>query len=67
MPPFVFALAAAAGFYAASRLIAAMIGQAPPDQMPTGEPSEHAAASDRARDLGQLEWDDAAGVYRPKI
>jgi hypothetical protein len=66
MPPFVFALAAAAGFFAASRLIAAMIGQAPPDQMPAEASSGQATASDSARDLGQLEWDAAAGVYRPK-
>lgn len=66
MPPFVFALAAAAGIFAASRLIAAVIGQASPDHMPSGEPSRHATASDSARDLGQLEWDPTAGVYRPK-
>jgi hypothetical protein len=67
MPPVVFALAAAVGFYAASRLIAAMIGQAPPDQMQAGDTAATATASDGARDLGQLEWDAAAGVYRPKV
>jgi hypothetical protein len=64
MPPVVFALAAAVGFYAASRLIAAMVGQAPPDQMQAGDAPT--TASDCARDLGQLEWDATAGVYRPK-
>jgi hypothetical protein len=65
MPPVVFALAAAVGFYAASRLIAAVVGQAPPDQM-QGDAAATATTSDCARDLGQLEWDATAGVYRPK-
>ena len=64
MPPVVFALAAAVGFYAASRLIAAMVGQAPPDQRQAANAA--ATDSDGPRDLGQLEWDAADGVYRPK-
>jgi hypothetical protein len=66
MPPVFFALAAAAGFFAAARAIASMIGSAPPDPIQPGESHAQATASDSARDLGQLEWDATTGVYRPK-
>jgi hypothetical protein len=64
MPPVVFALAAAAGFFAAARIISSMIGEPPVDQMQAGEQPKQAAET--ARDLGQLEFDATAGVYRPK-
>jgi hypothetical protein len=67
MPPVFFALAAAAGFFAAARAIASMIGSAPPDPLQTGESHARATASDSARDLGRLELDATTGVYRPKI
>jgi hypothetical protein len=66
MPPVFFALAAAAGFFAAARAIASMIGADPPDPIQAGDNHAQATASDAARDLGKLEWDAAAGVYRPK-
>jgi hypothetical protein len=66
MPPVFFALAAAAGFFAAARAIAALVGNSPPDQMSHGETRAQATASDTARDLGQLERDPSTGVYRPK-
>lgn len=66
MPPVFFALAAAAGFFAAARAIAALIGSAPPDSMHAGETHAQATASETARDLGQLDWDPSTGVYRPK-
>jgi hypothetical protein len=66
MPPVFFALAAAVGFFAAARAISSMIAGSPPDPMPHGEAHAQATASDSARDLGQLEWDANAGVYRPK-
>jgi hypothetical protein len=31
-----------------------------------GDAAATATTSDCARDLGQLEWDATAGVYRPK-
>lgn len=66
MPPVFFAFAAAAGFFAAARAIAALIGNTPPDQMAHGETRAETAASDTARNLGQLERDPTTGVYRPK-
>lgn len=66
MPPVFFALAAAAGFFAAARAISAMMGHSTPDEMTTTQHAKHAAASDSARNLGQLEWDASSGVYRPK-
>jgi hypothetical protein len=66
MPPVFFALAAAAGFFAAARAIASMMGAAPPDPIQPGETHAQATGSDSARDLGKLEWDATAGVYRPK-
>ena len=67
MPPVFLAFAAAAGFFAAARLIAAMIDSAPPDQMQARDQQAQTTASEKARDLGRLEWDEQAGVYRPKI
>ncbi len=64
MPPVIFALAAAAGFFAAARLISSMISDPRPEQMQAGEHPKQAAET--ARDLGQLEFDATAGVYRPK-
>lgn len=64
MPPVIFALAAAAGFFAAARLISSMIGEPPAEQMQAGEQPKQAAET--ARNLGQLEFDATAGVYRPK-
>ncbi|OYW57327.1 MAG: hypothetical protein B7Y80_12030 [Hyphomicrobium sp. 32-62-53] len=66
MPPVIFALAAAAGFFAASRVIASMMGTATPDAMTAADPPAQTAA-ETARNLGHLEWDPASGVYRPKV
>jgi hypothetical protein len=66
MPPVFLAFAAAAGFFAAARLIASMIDSAPPDQMQARDQQAQATASEQARDLGRLEWDAQSGVYRPK-
>jgi hypothetical protein len=66
MPPVVLALAAAAGFVAAARIVAAIMGPPAPEQMQSAKPHNQTPAADIARDLGQLEWDAASGVYRPK-
>lgn len=67
MPPVIVALAAAAGFFAAVRVISAMIGDnQPPEQMQAGDQPKQATAADAARDLGKLEFDSQSGVYRPK-
>lgn len=67
MPPVLIALAAAAGFFAAARVIASVIDSHAADRArPGDETAPRAAASEVARDLGQLEWDDGAGVYRPR-
>ncbi len=74
MPPLVFAVVIGAGCYAGFRLFAKLIEQA---QMPTRSERERvrreaqvrnqARASDgTTRDLGELEWDEASGVYRPR-
>ena len=47
MPPVFFALAAAAGFFAAARAIASMMGAAPPDPIQPGE--THAPSSEARR------------------
>lgn len=66
MPPVLFALAAAAGFFAAARLFAkAMDGHEGPRRQSDEQTGRPSAPSETARDLGQLEWDDSAGVYRP--
>jgi len=68
MPQVLLALAAAAGFVAAARKIAALIDQhaSGPHGRTAEETRVRTAASDRARDLGALEWDETSGVYRPR-
>jgi hypothetical protein len=67
MPPVLFALAAAAGFFAAARLFAmAMDSHEDTWRQANEEPKGTASASDSARDLGRLEWDEASGVYKPR-
>ena len=70
MPPLLFAAALGAGCYAGFKLFAKLIEQA---QMPTRSEKERVrrehqarAANGTTRDLGELEWDEASGVYRPR-
>ncbi|MEQ1653232.1 MAG: hypothetical protein ABL897_12145 [Hyphomicrobium sp.] len=68
MPPLVLLAIAGAGCYAGYKFFSKLIAQAQ-----TQSPSETErirrearAAAGRTRDLGELEWDETAGVYKPK-
>jgi len=62
MPPVVFlALIGAAGI-AGYKLLSALVRPAPARK----EAQHLRRATAAERDLGNLEWDEAAGVYRPR-
>lgn len=68
MPPVVLLAVVGAGCYAGYKLFSKLIEQA---QTPSRPASERAANDAQAkaqavRDLGELEWDEQSGVYRPK-
>ena len=73
MPPLVLLAVVGAGCYAGYKFFSKLMVQA---QTPSPSEAErvrreaHAAsnraASSSTRDLGELEWDENAGVYRPK-
>jgi len=69
MPPLVFLAVVGAGCYAGYKLYSKLIEQA---QMPSRSDRERARAETRGgtvgttRDLGELEWDEKAGVYKPR-
>lgn len=64
MPPHIFLLVAVgAGLIAGYRMAHRAMKQRPPDQEPPEKQPDVAAES--PRDLGKLEWDEAAGAYRP--
>ncbi|MDX2259490.1 MAG: hypothetical protein NW205_11300 [Hyphomicrobiaceae bacterium] len=66
MPPQILALAAiAAGLYAGYRL-AVRANEAARAERVKVRTNERASAAGEPRDLGRLEWDDKAGVYRPR-
>jgi hypothetical protein len=66
MPPVLLALAAAAWFIAAARVIAlVMDGSGQEPRRAEDDRTTRAAPSDAARDLGRLEWDETTGVYKP--
>ncbi|MDX2308982.1 MAG: hypothetical protein NW216_12135 [Hyphomicrobium sp.] len=68
MPPFWFAVAAAAGVYAGVRLIAKGLQiQAEANRRDAHDTTTEAPGARRQPvDLGQLEWDQASGVYKPR-
>ena len=71
MPPLVLLAAVGIGCYAGYKLFAKLIEQA---QTPSPAETERirrearAATADRreTRNLGELEWDEKTGVYRPR-
>jgi hypothetical protein len=68
MPPLVLLAVVGAGCYAGFKLFSKLIEQA---QTPSKSETERVrrearAATGSTRDLGELEWDEKAGVYRPK-
>jgi hypothetical protein len=68
MPPLVVLAVAGVGLYAGYRLFSKLIEQAQ-SLSPVDIDRQRREAATRmhpSRDLGQLEWDEAAGVYRPR-
>lgn len=74
MPPLVLLAIAGAGCYAGYKFFSKLIAQAQtPSPSETERIRREASAARRAtataggtRDLGELEWDETAGVYKPK-
>jgi hypothetical protein len=72
MPPLVLLAVVGAGCYAGFKLFSKLIEQA---QTPSPSESDRirreaqaarATTSASTRNLGELEWDEKAGVYKPK-
>ena len=68
MPPLVFIAIVGAGCYAGFKLFSKLIEQA---QTPSRSETERVrrearAATGTTRNLGELEWDEKAGVYKPR-
>ncbi len=61
MPPVVFIAILGAAGIAGYKFLSAMMH---PGQTPVSKATRQAAPA--VRDLGQLEWDERAGVYRPQ-
>lgn len=68
MPPVVLLAVVGAGCYAGYKLFSKLIAQAQTPSRPAGERAakEARTAGGSVRDLGELEWDEKSGVYRPK-
>lgn len=72
MPPLVLLAVAGAGCYAGYKLFSKLIAQAQTpnrseaDRVRREAKSANRAATGTTRDLGELEWDEKAGVYKPK-
>jgi hypothetical protein len=68
MPQVVFAVIAGAGFYAATRWFArALEAQEELTRRRAHDATQHSGGRAAGpRDLGALEWDERAGVYRPR-
>ena len=69
MPPIVPLLLAAAGLYAGARWFAKQLSK-PADNARSAAGEWHKGTASNARvprDLGTLEFDSEAGVYRPKM
>ncbi len=68
MPPLIFLAVIGTAGYAGYKLFSKFIEQA---QTPSRSEAERAQREARARsgttrDLGELEWDEKAGVYKPR-
>lgn len=75
MPPLVFLAAAGVGAFATYKLFQKLMIQARTSDRSETERirreaeawrARKAAQNGQSRDLGPLEWDETAGVYRPK-
>jgi hypothetical protein len=68
MPPVIFAVVAAAGFFAAARMFAKAMeaqSEAMRQQMRDMEQRAQTAAG-TPKDLGALDWDEGTGTYVPR-
>jgi hypothetical protein len=66
MPPLIVVVAAGVAAYAGYRWFSKQI-VSPEDAAAVGAKTGAGATSaQQAKDLGTLEWDEAAGAYRPK-
>jgi hypothetical protein len=68
MPPFIVLAAAGVGLYAGYRLLSKLVTQAqtPSPSEVERRKRETAAATGNPKDLGELEWDEKAGAYKPR-
>jgi len=68
MPQFIVIALAGAGLYAGYRWLSREMQRGAAEAMRAHEEIARRAAdaTGRPRDLGTLEWDEAAGVYRPR-
>ena len=68
MPPLILLAVVGAGVYAGFKLFSKLVEQAAtPSPSETERVRREArAATGTTRDLGELEWDEKAGVYKPK-
>ena len=68
MPPLILLALVGAGCYAGFKLFSKLVEQAAtPSPSETERVRREArAATGTTRDLGELEWDETAGVYKPK-
>ncbi|MDZ4842421.1 MAG: hypothetical protein SH859_09810 [Hyphomicrobium aestuarii] len=67
MPPLIVVVAAGVAAYAGYRWLAKQIASPDDAAARVGAKAAAGAASVlQAKDLGTLEWDEAAGAYRPK-
>ena len=68
MPQLLVAFAVGAGLYAVTRVLAkALEGQSQAQRQRTEASARRTAGTAQGlKDLGALEWDETAGVYKPK-
>ena len=68
MPPFIILAAAGVGLYAGYRLFSKLVAQAqtPSPSDVERRKRETAAAKGGPKDLGELEWDEKSGAYKPR-
>ena len=68
MPPFILLAVVGAGCYAGFKLFSKLVEEAAtPSRSETERLRREASArASGTRDLGELEWDEKSGVYKPK-
>lgn len=64
MPPVVFLALVGAGCYAGLKLIGRLAAQSQPGSVQDAN-ARSRTADGQPKDLGELEWDEKSGVYKP--